>query len=84
VSQFLRDPKYYDRLKSMSDAEYARELQTALTDLTCGGSEFFVRHGDGYRADIRACVTYVRSLQSLYHSRTVEAIRAKQAAEATQ
>lgn len=44
-------------------------LTKALTGLTCGGSEFFVRKGDRYVADIDACVAWVRRRDSNAHER---------------
>jgi hypothetical protein len=57
-------------------------LTKALTGLTCNGSEFFIRKGDRYTADIDACVTWVRRAKEDAHRRTVDAIRDRQAAEA--
>lgn len=61
-----------------SELEEARrevdELTKALTGLTCGGSEFFIRKGDRYVADIDACVAWVRRSKQDAHRRTVEAI----------
>lgn len=56
-------------------------LTKALTGLTCGGSEFFIRKGDRYVADIKACVDWVRDRRTDYHHRTVKAISRAQAAE---
>ncbi len=57
-------------------------LTKALTGLTCGGSEFFVRKGERYVADIKACVDWVRRCKEDAHHRTVKAISRAQAAEA--
>lgn len=57
------------------------ELTKALTGLTCGGSEFFIRKGDRYVADIDACVSWVRRAKGDAHRRSLEAIKARQAAE---
>lgn len=57
------------------------ELTKALTGLTCGGSEFFVRKGDRYVADIDACVEWVRRRDRGARKRSIEAIKAKRAAE---
>lgn len=65
------------------EAEQERdELQKALTGLTCGGSEFFVRKGDRFAADIDACVAWVRRSKEDAHRRSLEAIKARQSAEA--
>jgi len=45
------------------------DLTKALTGLTCGGSEFFIRKGDRYVADIDACVAWVRRRDSNAHER---------------
>lgn len=50
-------------------------LTRALTGLTCGGSEFFIRKGDRYAADIPACVGYVRGIREHQHRMLVEAYR---------
>lgn len=55
------------------------ELTKALTGLTCGGSEFFVRKGDRYVADIDACVSWVRRAKEDAHRRALDAIKARQA-----
>lgn len=72
--------------RKLAEAEdvqpYALELQRALTGLTRGGSEYFVRHGDGFRADIPRCVADVQQRFTDAHRRAVEAIRQRQAAEA--
>jgi hypothetical protein len=60
---------------------YALELQRALTGLTLGGSEFFVRHGEEFRADIRACVARVNEVKASAHDRLLEAVRERKAAE---
>lgn len=63
------------------EAESA-ELTKALTGLTANGSEFFVRRGDRYVADVKACVEYVRARQRDQHNYIIKAITARQAAEA--
>lgn len=55
-------------------------LTKALTGLTCGGSEFFIRKGDRYVADIDACVGYVRRARDAAHQRWVKAVRESKAA----
>jgi len=62
--------------------EESAALTKALTGLTCNGSEFFIRKGDRFTADIDACVAYVRRAREDAHRRTVEAIRRAQKAEA--
>lgn len=62
------------------EAESA-ELTKALTGLTCGGSEFFVRRGDRYVADIDACVSWVLRTKQDAHRRALDAIKARQVAE---
>ena len=62
-------------------AEYAHALQVALTGLTRRGSEFFVRHGDGYRADIPACLADIYRRRGSDHWRVVDATLARKAAE---
>jgi len=57
------------------------ELTKALTGLTCGGSEFFVRKGERYVADIPACVNWVRRSKEDAHRRTVDAITARNASK---
>jgi hypothetical protein len=58
------------------------ELTKALTGLTCGGSEFFVRRGERYVADVKACVEYVRESQRKCHERWANAERKARDAEA--
>ncbi len=58
------------------------ELTKALTGLTCGGSEFFIRRGDRYVADIDACVSWVRRARDQANRRAIEALHARNAAEA--
>lgn len=57
------------------------DLTKALTGLTCGGSEFFVRKGERFVADIAACVAWVRRTKEDAHNRTVAAIKAEKAAQ---
>lgn len=54
---------------------YAHQLQVALTGLTRQGSEFFVRHGHGYRADVMACVQDVRRRQEASDRRAMKALK---------
>lgn len=61
---------------------YVHELTKALTNLTCGGSEFFIRRRGRYIADAKACVEWVRRRDSNAHQRIVEAITRAQKAEA--
>jgi len=65
---------YQERGRALDEltAESAA-LTKALTGLTCGGSEFFVRKGDRYVADIPACVGYVKRARDDAHRRWVEA-----------
>ena len=56
-------------------------LTKALTGLTCGGSEFFIRKGDRYVADIKACLDWVRRAKNDAHRRSVVAIKRAQVAE---
>lgn len=44
-------------------------LTKALTGLTCGGSEFFIRKGDRFVADIDACVAWVKRRDTAAHER---------------
>jgi hypothetical protein len=62
------------------EAESA-SLTKALTGLTRGGSEYFIRKGDRFVADIPACVAYVRQIKEDAHRRTVNAILARNVAE---
>ena len=57
-------------------------LTRALTGLTCSGSEFFIRKGDRYVADIDACVSWVRRTKEDAHRRTVKAITEQKASQA--
>lgn len=46
----------------------AKIAEDALLGLTCSGSEFFLRHGDGYRVDVQACVVYIRKIKENQHN----------------
>lgn len=60
----------------------SHDLTKALTGLTVGGSEFFVRKGERFVADIDACVTFVRERDRRAHVQILEAVeRAKRAEE---
>jgi len=78
---------WLDRLEAAEARATAAEkerdaLTKALTGLTCNGSEFFVRRPDGsYKADIEACVAWVRRSKEDAHKRTVKAISERQAAQ---
>ena len=50
-------------------------LTKALTGLTSNGSEFFVRRGDRYTADIAACVAWVRKARAGSHRRAMDATK---------
>lgn len=50
-------------------------LTKALTGLTCGGSEFFIRKGERYVADIPACVAWVRRAKEDSHKNLVRTIK---------
>lgn len=58
------------------------ELTKALTNLTCGGSEFFIRKNGRYVADIPACVDWVRRRDTSAHEHIVREVRRTKAAEA--
>lgn len=60
----------------IAEAESA-ELTKALTGLTRGGSEYFIRKGDRFTADISACVAYVREVRAGSHRAILDAIKAK-------
>jgi len=90
----MGNPDTMDILRNPDGPEAAKELRRlsaletenaaltkALTGLTCNGSEFFIRKGDRYVADIEACVAYVRRGKEDAHRRTVEAITRAQSAE---
>lgn len=51
--------------------DYVHQLTVALTSLTCGGSEFFIRRHGRYIADTKACVDYVRRRDTNNHARIV-------------
>lgn len=59
----------------LSEADRLREsrkaLTVALTNLTCGGSEFFKRDGEEFIADADACVAYVNERRAS----TLEALK---------
>lgn len=55
-------------------------LTKALTGLTCGGSEFFIRKGDRYLADIPACIAWVRRGREDSHKNLVRALSERNAA----
>ncbi len=73
----------YERVRGERDEllNESADLTKALTGLTCGGSEFFVRKGDRYVADIAACVNWVRRAKQDAHRMVVEAVKARKAAE---
>lgn len=58
------------------------DLTKAITGLTCGGSEFFVRRGKRYVADIDACVEYVERTKRDAHKRSLDATKSRNDAEA--
>ena len=51
---------------------YVNELTKALTHITGGGSEFFIRRHGHYMADTRACIERVRLRDKNAHERIVE------------
>lgn len=62
--------------------QWARKLTKGLVGLTVSGSEFFVRDGEYYYADIDKCVAYVRDRHERIHRQLVEAVIARKDAEA--
>lgn len=60
----------------------AKDQTIALTGLTCGGSEFFVRDGEKFYADIDACVNYVREAKANQHREIVKRVGLQKAAGA--
>lgn len=58
------------------------DLTKALTGLTCGGSEFFIRKGKRYVADIPACVEWVRRRDTKAGERIIKLTTERQAVEA--
>lgn len=60
---------------------YARKMTKALTGLTANGSEFFVRIGENYYADVDRCVTYIRDRHERAHDMLVQEVTARKAAE---
>lgn len=68
-------------IASREEAERdAHELTKALTGLTVGGSEFFIRKRGRYLADIPACVQHIRERDQRNHRMIVDAtVRAKAA-----
>ncbi len=48
--------------------EECANLTKALTGLTCSGSEFFIRKGERYTADIPACLEYIRRARESQHT----------------
>lgn len=57
----------------LSDAwSHVHELTKALTGLTCGGSEFFIKRRGYYIADIPACVDWVRRRERIAHEQIVK------------
>lgn len=49
--------KARDRIAELE--RHRKEAGDALLKLTPGGSEYFVRDGDGYRVDVRACMAII-------------------------
>lgn len=60
----------------------ARGLTKALVSLTGGGSEFFVRAGDEYFADIPRCIERISESKQKTHANLLEAVARASAAEA--
>lgn len=61
----------------------AKAAEDALLNLTCSGSEFFIRDGDGFRVDVPACVAYIRRSRDSQHEAIKRALfRAKDAERA--
>lgn len=56
-------------------------LTRALTGLTCGGSEFFVRKGERFVADIEACVAWISRMRLDANRRSMNAIRGQKEVE---
>jgi hypothetical protein len=67
--------------------QYGHKLQCALTNVAGGGSENFVKHGDGYRADIPFVVASIqrkkddtfKSLRNAIIAKDAEIARLRQA-----
>lgn len=72
-----------EALKAQLEAaeQDVHELTKALTGLTVGGSEFFVRKRGRYVADIKFCVEHVRDRERRQHNLIIDATRRAQKAE---
>ena len=68
-----------DRIRELEADRDA--LTKGLTGLTASGSEFFIRKGDDYVADVDACVAWVRRSKEDAHRRAMEATRRALTAE---
>jgi hypothetical protein len=84
IDQAAADRASHEALSAQIKAREAEidALTKALTGLTCGGSEFYIRKGERFVADIPACVAWVRRAKLDAHRRSVEAIKGQKKAEA--
>lgn len=82
----ISDERFFGPIRALLARSEALEaecadLTKALTGLTCGGSEFFIRKGDRLVADVDACVAWVRRAKDEAYRRSIEAIRERKVAE---
>lgn len=69
--------------RELAEARADRQALTkALTGLTCNGSEFFIRRGDEYVADIEACVAWIRRSRESQQAAVKSALAKRGEAEA--
>lgn len=69
--------------RELAEARADRQALTkALTGLTCNGSEFFIRRGDEYVADIEACVAWIRRSRESQQAAVKSALAKRCEAEA--
>ena len=57
-------------------AKIARDLTKGLVQLTPSGSEYFIRHGDDYYADVEACQRVVRERYASGHQAKINLVDA--------
>lgn len=65
-----------------AERAYTAEATKAITNLTGGGSENFIRRGDRYLADLPFCVQRIRDRFTSYHEMLLKAVCERKAAEA--
>lgn len=64
-----------------SDADWIKNCTAKISDAIGGGSELFVRHGDGFRLDVDFVCKRISEMRERHHKAMHRAVRAERKAD---